>query len=373
MSGLLKLRRRGDGAIPIVGFALSFFGLVMILSSSQIMAADQFDNAYHFFTKQLIAWFLGVGAFLFLLRVPLDTLFDNRIRLYWITVATLLLVFVPVIGPRIAGVHRWIDLGFFQFQPAEMAKLFMIIFFSGFFATRSAFMDEPKKVLFPFIVLLGLVAGLVMLEPDLGTTFIIVLTSMVIFFAARANIIQYIALCLAGIVLLAGLIFSADYRAERFGAFLGKVTNTADNLDEAYHNHQALIAVGSGGLWGVGFGQGTSKYAYLPQAHTDSIFAVIAEELGFIRTSLILLAYLFLSWRGFSIARRANSRFVQLIAVGISTMFVGQALVNVAGMLSVLPLTGVPLPFISYGGSSLIISLASLGLLTNISRETVEN
>lgn len=367
-----KLRRRGDNTIPIVGLALSLFGLVMILSSSQVTAADQFGSSYFFFTRQLTAWVLGIGAFLFFLRVPLDQLFENRGRLLWITVIALMLVFVPVIGPRIAGVHRWINLGIFQFQPAEMAKLFMIIFFAGFFATRSALMDEPKKVLLPFILILGLIALLVMLEPDLGTTFIILLTSMVVFFVARANLIQYIALCLAGIVLLIGLIFSAPYRAERLSAFIGKVNNTADNLDEAYHTHQALIAVGSGGMWGVGFGQGTSKYSYLPQAHTDSIFAVIAEELGFIRTSVILLAYLYLGWRGFSVARRANSRFVQLLATGISTMFVAQALVNIAGILSVLPLTGVPLPLISYGGSSLIVSLAALGLLTNLSRETVD-
>lgn len=368
-----KLRRKADTSIPIVGFALSLFGLVMILSSSQILAADQFGGSYYFFIRQLTAWVVGSIGFLFFLRMPLDTLFENRSRLFWITVVGLLLVFVPVIGPRIAGVHRWINLGFFQFQPAEMAKLFMVIFFSGFFATRAAQMDEPKKVLFPFIAFLGVIAGLVMLEPDLGTTFIILLTSMVIFFAARANLIQYIALCLAGVVLLIGLIFSADYRAERLSAFLGKVTNTADNLDEAYHTHQALIAVGSGGLWGVGFGQGTSKYSYLPQAHTDSIFAVIAEELGFIRTALLLGAYLYLTWRGFLVAGRANSRFVQLLAVGISTMFIAQALVNIAGILSVLPLTGVPLPFISYGGSSLIISLSALGLLTNLSRETVDS
>ncbi len=367
-----KLRRKSDTSIPIVGFGLSLFGLVMILSSSQILAADQFGGSYYFFSRQLVAWLVGAAAFIYFLRVPIDQLFENKGRLLWITVVGLLLVFVPIIGPRIAGVHRWLNFGIFQFQPAELAKLAMVIFWGGFFATRTAQMDEPKKVLFPFILILGLIAGLVMLEPDLGTTFIILLTSMVVFFAARANLIQFFALGLAGIVLLIGLIFSAPYRAERFGAFLGKVANTADPLDEAYHTHQALIAVGSGGLWGVGFGQGTSKYAYLPQAHTDSIFAVIAEELGFVRTSLLLFAYLYLSWRGFLVAKRANSRFVQLLAVGIATMFIAQALVNIAGILSVLPLTGVPLPFVSYGGSSLIISLAALGLLTNLSRETVE-
>lgn len=368
-----KLRRKADNTIPIVGFALSLVGLVMILSSSQVMAADKFGNSYYFFIRQLIAWGVGAGAFMYFLKLPLEVLYENRTRLLWITVVGLLLVFVPIIGPKIAGVHRWINLGFFQFQPAEMAKLFMIIFFSGFFASRAQQMNEPTKVLVPFVVILGLIGILVMAEPDLGTTFIILVTSMTIFFVARANLLQYFALCIAGIVLLFALIFSADYRTERLMSFVNKANNSADTLGEAYHTHQALIAVGSGGLWGVGFGQGTSKYAYLPQAHTDSIFAVVAEELGFMRTAVILAAYIYLGWRGFLIARKANSRFVQLLAVGLSTVFVSQALVNISGMLSILPLTGVPLPFISYGGSSLIISLASLGLLTNISRETVDS
>lgn len=367
-----KLRRKADTSIPIVGFALSLFGLVMILSSSQILAADRYDNSYYFFIRQLIAWLIGVGGFLYFLRVPLDTLYENRTKMLWITIVTLLLVFVPIIGPKIAGVHRWINLGFFQFQPAELAKILMIIFFAGFFASRANKMGEPTKVLVPFIVVAGVITLLVMAEPDLGTTFIMLVTAMTIFFAAKAQLLQFLALCVAGAVLLLGLVFAAPYRMQRLTSYLNKINNTADNLGEAYHTHQALIAVGSGGLWGVGFGQGTSKYAYLPQAHTDSIFAVIAEELGFIRTSVVLLAYLYLAWRGFLVAMHANSKFAQLLAAGISTVFIAQALVNIAGILSVLPLTGVPLPFISYGGSSLIISLAALGLLTNVSRERLE-
>ncbi len=372
MQHSLKLRRKADTSIPIVGYALSLFGLVMILSASQILGADKFGSSYYFFTRQLVAWILGSVAFLYFLRVPLDTLFEKRANLLWITVGALLLVFLPIIGPKIAGVHRWINLGFFQFQSAEMAKLFVIIYFSAFFASRSQDIDNPKRVLLPFVIVLGLIGLLVMAEPDLGTTLVILITSMLIFFAAKANLIQFVALCLAGLVIVAGLIFAAPYRMQRLTAFISKVNNTHDTLGSSYHTHQALIAVGSGGVWGVGFGQGTSKYAYLPQAHTDSIFAVIAEELGFARTSLVLLAYLFIAWRGFLIFRHANSRFVQLLAVGLSSIFLLQALINIAGMLSVLPLTGVPLPFISYGGSSLIISLSSLGLLTNISREVTD-
>lgn len=372
MPQLLKLRRKADATIPAVGFALSLFGLVMILSSSQITASDHFGSSYYFFARQLTAWVLGVVAFFYMLKIPLESLYENRSRLLLLTIGALILVFIPIIGPEIAGVHRWINLGFFRFQPAELAKLTMIIFFSGFFASRANQMSEPKKVLVPLIVILGAVGLLVMLEPDLGTTTIIILSSLVVFFAARANWIQFVALCLAGSVLLTGLIFAAPYRAERLKAFLSQADNTEDKLGSSYHTNQALIAVGSGGLWGVGFGQGTSKYAYLPEAHTDSIFAVISEELGFVRTSIILFGYLFLFWRGFTIARRANSKFVALLAIGISTAFMSQALINVAGILGALPLTGVPLPFISYGGSSLIISLAALGLLTNISREVTD-
>ncbi len=371
-SNVFKLRKRYDAAIPIVALVLTIVGLVMILSASQISAADKYGNAYYFFSRQLIFWVIGVGFFFYFLRTPIDRLYENRANYLIITLVALVLVFVPIIGPKIAGVHRWLNFGIFTLQPAEFAKLFLIIYFSGWFAAKGPLIRDPIKGLIPFMALLGLIGLLTVVEPDMGTTIIILLISLCLFFAAEAQLLQFVALIIVGVALLAILTVLAPYRMQRVTTFLNRNNTTSqDALGAAYHNQQALIAIGSGGMWGVGFGQGTSKYSYLPQSHTDSIFAVIAEELGFARSSLILLAFLFLGWRAFIIARRANSRFVRLLAVGIGVSILSQAMINVGGMLHILPLTGVPLPFISYGGSSLVVSMASVGLLTNISREVI--
>jgi len=361
-----KLRRHFDTSIPIVGLILSIVGLVMILSSSQISAAQTYGNSYYFFIKQLAYWGLGIVAFFYFLRVPLESLYENRVRLLWVTLVLLVLVFIPYIGPKIAGVHRWVDLGFFSFQSAEVAKLLLVIYFAGWFAAKRENITDPIKGLLPFLVILTALTLLVIAEPDMGTAFILIATAMIMFFAAGANIWQYISVVILGIVAFVLLIHTASYRLERLTGFLNRNTT---NLDSAYHGQQALIAIGSGGWWGVGFGQGISKQFYLPQSHTDSIFAVIGEELGFVRTGLILAAYFYLAWRGIMIFYQANSRFVQLLSIGLSASILLQMMINVGGMLNVLPLTGVPMPFISYGGSSLIVSLAMLGLLTNASRE----
>ncbi len=368
MSSTFKIRRRYDPIIPTIGIILSLFGLVMVLSSSQIVASEKFGNAYYFFIRQLISWGIGMTAFFYFLRVPLESLYHARSK--YLIVTLVLLTLVLIISPRIASVHRWIDLGFFRFQPAEFAKLFLIIYFAGWFAAKGEAIRSFTKGLLPFLAILGVVAGLVILEPDMGTMLVIVVLSMTMFFVARANLWHYAAVIGAGIAVLMILIQAAPYRAERLSSFLESKSGNEDTLGANYHTEQALIAIGSGGLWGIGFGQGISKYSYLPQSHTDSIFAVIAEELGFVRTSLFILLYVYLAWRGYLVAIRANSRFTQLLAAGISTAIIGQMLINIGGILHIIPLTGVPLPFVSYGGSSLIISLAMVGLLTNASRET---
>lgn len=365
-----KLRKKFDASIPTIGIILSLLGLVMILSASQISAADRFGNAYFFFIRQLLAWGVGMALFFYYLRIPLEKLYDQRST--YLIVTVVLLIAVLIFGPRIASVHRWIDLGFFRFQPAEFAKLFLIIYFAGWFAAKGEMVRDLFKGFLPFLAILGLISGLIILEPDMGTMLVVVLISMVMFFIAKANLIHYVGLGIIGFLILLLLIKAAPYRAERLATFLGRNNQTQDVLGLAYQNQQALIAIGSGGMWGRGFGQGTSKYSYLPQAHTDSIFAVLAEELGFVRTLLVLLAYVYLAWRSFLIARRANSRFVQLLAVGIGLALPIQALINIGGMLHIIPLTGVPLPLISYGGSSLVVSLAMLGLLTNASREVTD-
>ena len=365
-----KLRRKIDPSIPILTLVLSVFGLIMVLSSSQVQALQTTHNAFYFFTRQLIAWIIGVGAFFYFLKTPLEPLYANRSRFLIAAIVLLILVFLPIIGPKVAGVHRWVNIGFLRFQPSEVAKLLLTLYFAGWLSAKGKEIQSPVKTLLPFICVLGLIVGLIMLQPDMGTALVIITIGMTVLFVANANLWQYISLILAGIFLLVLVIYAAPYRLQRLTSFINKGGSSQDKLGNSYHSNQAQIAIGNGGLWGVGFGQGVSKYSFLPESHNDSIFAVIAEELGFVRSMLLLLAYFYLAWRGFLIARGANSRFVQLLATGITTAIFGQMLINIGGMLGVLPLTGVPLPLISYGGTSLIVTMAMLGLLSNISRET---
>lgn len=372
-SGNYKLRKKIDPIIPIIGFGLSVLGLVMVLSASQITAADKYADAYHFFIRQLIAFGIGLVGFFYFLRLPLERLYERRASFLWATLILLILVFLPGIGGETAGVYRWVGFGGFSFQPSEVAKLFLVIYFSAWFASKGDAVSSVQKGFIPFLLLLAMIALLVgALGRDLDTAVVLLVSAVVIFFVAKAKVWQVGAITLLAIGAVLLLIFATPYRLNRLQSYQDQRQNNAEfySQNRGYHSQQALIAVGSGGLWGVGFGQGTSKYSYLPEAHTDSIFAVIAEELGFIRAAALLLAYVLLAWRGLVIAQRANSRFVCYLAVGISTLIILQTLINIGGMLALLPLAGIPLPFVSYGGTSLIVSLAMLGVLTNASRET---
>jgi len=366
-----KLRKKIDPIIPSLTLVLSVIGLIMILSSSQFQSFQATGNAYYYFSRQLFFWILGLVAFYYFLHIKLENLFESKTKFLYISLILLIVVFIPIIGPQIAGVHRWVDLGFIRFQPSEIVKLLFTIYLAAWLAKKGSDIDDPVKTLVPFIVVLLAIVGLIMLQPDMGTALVIISTAMVVYFLAKVNILQYVALVIVGLLLLLILIYAAPYRLQRLTVFLGQNTSQTDRLGAAYHGRQAQIAIGSGGWWGVGFGQGTSKYSFLPESHNDSIFAVVAEELGFIRTAMFLTIYFYLLFRGYLIVRAANSRFVQLLSAGIVTAIASQLLINIGGMLGLLPLTGVPLPLISYGGTSLTITMAMLGLLTNLSREKI--
>lgn len=368
--GGFKLRSKIDPLIPTIGIGLSILGLVMVLSASQIVAAGKFGDPYYFFTRQLVAWVIGLLAFFYFSKVRLEKLFKYRSALILIAVSLLVLVFLPVIGGQINGVYRWIHISSVTIQPSEFSKLFLVIYLAGLLAAKGDKLQSFKNGIIPFLVVTGLVLGLIGLGKDLDTLVAIAAASIIMLFVAKSKIYHVASIVLVGVVIVGSLIYFESYRFQRFNVFLNEDVASRDIRNTAYHSQQALIAVGSGGWWGKGFGQGVSKYKYLPESYTDSIFAVIAEELGFLRALLILIAFFILSWRGYLVAMRANSRFAQLMAVGISSLIILQALINIGGMLNIIPLSGLPLPFVSYGGSSLIVSLALLGLLTNISGET---
>ncbi|MDD3679137.1 MAG: putative peptidoglycan glycosyltransferase FtsW [Patescibacteria group bacterium] len=278
----------------------------------------------------------------------------------------LLMVFVPGIGFEHGGARRWIKWPFF-FSPTEVYKLTLIIYLAAWLEKRQL---EVKKFLYstlPFLVILGITALLIMFQPDLGTLMIVSAVAGTMYFVAGARMSHVIAMIGAGIAGTALLIKTAPYRMERFMVFLNP---SADQSGAGYQINQALLAIGTGGLFGLGFGQSRQKFNYLPEAESDSIYAVAAEELGFIRVVLIFLLYFIVAFRGFKVAKNAPDAFGRFLAVGITSWIVLQATLNIFANISLVPLTGIPLPFVSKGLTSILILMFASGILLNISKHT---
>lgn len=354
-----------DYILALLVILLCLFGIVMISSASIVISGERFGNNFYYVTHQITS--LIVGLVLMVIASLVDYRFWRKIAftMFLLTLILLLAVFFPVVGKEFGGAHRWIGIGKFLFQPSEIVKLTFIIYLASWLEKRGEAIRNFSIGFIPFLSIIVVLSFLIISQPDLGTLTVILGTGVITFFIAGARI-RHLALGAAGILaLLAILIKIAPYRLQRFLVFLNP---QAETLGAAYHINQALIAIGSGGIWGLGFGQSKQKYLYLPQAHTDSIFAIIAEELGFLRSSFVLLAFVFLGIRGYRIARTAPDNFARFLATGITTWLILQAIINIAAMLNLLPLTGIPLPFISFGGSSLIVSLVGIGILLNISK-----
>jgi cell division protein FtsW len=308
-------------------------------------------------------WFvIGVIGLVVASRVNYKVWHLSAIPILMGTLCLLLAVFLPVIGVRVMGASRWINLGFTTIQPSEFAKLAVVIYLSAWFS------NKEKDRLMSFIVFLGATVGLVFLQPDMGTGIILMVTSLCLYIVSGApmkQLVKIIPITLIGVVMLAVV---APYRVARLTTFLNP---DSDPLGSSYQIRQATIAIGSGGLGGVGFGKSRQKYEYLPEANTDAIFAVIAEELGFIGSSAVVLVYFLIVWRTLKIVRNVPDRFARLFAIGVTAWFGFQSGINVGAIVSILPLTGVPLPFISYGGSSMVVLFIAFGIVLNISRYTL--
>jgi len=277
------------------------------------------------------------------------------------TLVLLVMVFIPGLGINAYGAHRWINFGFFVLQPAELAKFTMIFYLSAWFAR------PEKERLGSFLLLLGMVIGLIMLEPDLGTSVITLSIALLLYFYSGAPIKHFmfmLPLFIGGLLVLSII---APYRMQRVVTFFN---HQSDPLGASYHIRQVLFAFGSGGWTGVGVGKSRQKYEYLPEANTDSIFAIIGEEIGFVGAFLLISLYIFIIWRGYSISLRVKDMFGRLLGLGISSWDAIQTLINLSAMVAIIPLTGVPLPFVSYGGSSFIILLTAMGSVSNISRHS---
>jgi len=348
--------------LPLV-VLLVFFGLLMIYDASSFVAYKDFSDKYHYLKEQFFWIVIGFGALGFFSFFNYKKLYNLALPFLLVVIFLLGLVFLPGLGVDVLGARRWIDLRFTVIQPSEFVKLALAIYLAAWFSTKE------KARLPAFLLLLGLILFLVILEPDMGTTMIILAEGLVIYFLSGANLLYF--LVLGPILGFLGFIVVkiAPYRAERLATFFN--LNQDPSL-YSYHVKQILIGLGSGGLTGVGIGNSLQKYAYLPENTTDSIFAIIGEELGFLGAFLVIALFAFLIFIGFYIAVNTKDVFGRLLAGGITAFLGFQVFINLAAQTALLPLTGVPLPFISYGGSALIMNLAAVGILINIARQNIK-
>lgn len=364
---LFKPQKTGrmDYTLAIVVFALIVLGLIMISSASVVISYERTGSNYFYLNRQLIFMAIGIVAMIVFSLIDYHLWRKLALPLMIAALVFLAIVLLPYFSSPSHGANRWIILGPFNFQPSEFAKLAIVIYLSGWLARRKDDIKSFTRGFLPFLLILAVVIFLVMREPDLGTMAIIAGSAAIVFFVAGASWIHVVMGAASGILVIFALILSAPYRLNRFFAFLNP---SSDPTGIGYQMKNAMIAVGSGGWWGLGFGNSRQKYLYLPEAHTDAIFAVIVEEIGFIRALSIVVLFVLLGFRGYKIAKEAPDDFGKFLATGITSWFILQAFINLAAILGLIPLTGVPLPFISYGGSSLIISLAAVGILLNISK-----
>ena len=345
-------------SLVAVTFILTTLGLFILYESSSYTALLDLHDKYYFIKNQSVWIFLGMIAAIAVTRLKEDFLYNISLPLLLVTLGALVLVVFPGIGLELNGSHRWVNLGISVFQPSELLKVTLSLYLASWLSVKE------KGRLMAFLILLGVASGLVLLQPDLKTSFIIAATSFIVYYISGASVREVAPVLLIGIVGIALVAGASPYRMQRLTAYQNFDVN--DLSTTSYHTKQIVIALGSGGFTGVGFGNSVQKYAYLPEHTTDSIFAIFAEEAGYLGSVILILLYVALSAIGILIAINAKTQFGKLLASGITVFITIQTLINLASQAILIPLTGVPLPFISYGGSAMLINYVAVGLLLNI-------
>lgn len=349
-----------------LGIVILIIGLIILTSASSVVGLEDRGDSYYFLKQQLIQGFpIGIILAILFYKVSLDFLKKYSFYFFAASLLLLVLVLVPYFGDARLGASRWLNIAGFSFQPSELAKFAFIIYLASWLSKQKENIKSFKKTFLPFIFLLVIVAILIILQPDMGTMGIFMIVAWVMLFVAGGNLIHLFSLILTGIIGVFILIKVAPYRAARLTTFLDP---SIDPQGIGYHINQALLAIGSGGIFGRGLGHSRQKFLYLPEVYGDSIFAVLAEELGFLVSVPILGLFIYFFIRGLNIAKKSSNTFSRLLVVGIITWWASQSLINIGAMVGILPLTGVPLPFVSYGSTALAVNLAAFGLVLNISR-----
>lgn len=360
---------QSDKWLFLATLALVCVGVVMVYSASAVVALERYQQPYFFVTRQVIWAVLGLTLLSMIMRVDYRTYRNEQVMWAGLVVVAVLLVAVLFSRP-IKGSRRWFGLGGFGIQPSELAKVAAIFFTAFVLDRRMHRINDVKYALAPIALIVGGLAGLILVEPDFGTAAALTVVVAVMVMAAGLSYRYIVGLALVGLPAAYIVLMSADYRRRRWLAFLNPWD---DPLGDGYHIIQSLIAVGSGGVFGRGLMGGIQKLFYLPEPQTDFIFAVISEELGLIGATLVVVCFGVIAWRGLRAATTAPDRFGALLALGITTMVVAQAFVNLSVVLGLMPTKGIPLPLVSNGGSSLLVNLAAIGVLLNISQHAVHD
>ncbi|QHW30377.1 stage V sporulation protein E [Paenibacillus rhizovicinus] len=362
---MAKARSAPDMWMIIAILLILAIGLVMVYSASAVLAFHDFGDKFYYVKRQVLFAALGIGAMIATMNA------DYWIWKKWakfgllVCFGMLLIVLVPGVGVVRGGARSWLGISSFGIQPSEFMKLAMVIFLAKLLSEKQQAVTQFVKGLLPPLGILGLAFGLIMLQPDLGTGAVMIGASLLIIYTAGARLRHLGSLALVGVAGLVGLIAAAPYRLQRITAFLDP---WADPLGAGYQSIQSLYAIGPGGLVGLGLGMSRQKFNYLPEPQTDFIFSILSEELGFIGGAAIILLFGILLWRGMRTAIAAPDTFGSLLAVGIIGIVAVQVFINIGVVIGMLPVTGITLPLVSYGGSSLTLLLTALGILLNISR-----
>lgn len=366
-----KLGHQSDYSLIIIFGIIVVFGLVMLSSATSVIGYSKFQDSYWYLKHQLLSGFLpGLVLFFLLSKIDYQRWKKFSFLFLILSVVLLCLVFVPGIGADYGTDSRsWLNIFGFSIQPAEIVKLTFILYLAAWLNKRKERVQSFAYGFVPFLIYVGLVAGLIIAQPDIGTLGIILMISFIIFFTAGAKIKHLLLAFLGGLGGMAILIKIAPYRLHRLTAFLNPED---DPLGIGYHINQALLAIGSGGWLGVGLGHSRQKFQYLPEVAGDSIFAVMAEELGFVVTLLLIILFILLFAKMIKIADHAPDFFGHLVAVGVATWIAGQFFINIGAMMGLLPLTGLPLPLVSYGGTAMMMAMAGMGVVVNISKYTIK-
>ena len=349
-----------------LSIAITLFGLFILASASLGISTYQFGGPYYYFLHQLVYGFLpGLAAIYFTSRLRYS--FWKNYSLYILLAAILLtsLVFIKGVGFYYGGAHRWLSFGSISFQPSEFLKLAYVIYLASWLESKSKSISSFRFGFLPFVIMSGFIASFLIMQPDIGTLGVLMASILALFFVSGGSVKQLLGLSGVLALIVGFLIVMEPYRLERVKVFWDP---SHDIEGSGYQINQALIAAGSGGFWGRGFGLSRQKFSYLPEPIGDSIFAIVAEELGFIGAAVLLSLFLALFLRGMQISKYAPDDFGKFLACGIMFLIIFQVLINISAIIGLLPLTGIPLSFVSYGGSALAVTMAEIGIVLNISR-----